>query len=155
VHSVLATRPYSFGADFFIVSCSRTGPRAQAPKLDSLCWPGVRSRGWQCLTGSILFAVWFASARFLARVPISPEAPHTIAATSVLVLVWRAGLHHPRFCSTRFCCHVRMSFVCGLLQVEAGPVLDPLVQRLEFFLFLLSSHGCFSSMPTRCSMKYL
>jgi hypothetical protein len=52
-----------------------------------------------------------ALTQFLARVPILPEAPRAVVATGILVLVWRAGLHHPCFCSTRFCCQVKISFV--------------------------------------------
>jgi hypothetical protein len=54
------------------------------------------------------------------------------------------------FFSTRFCCKTRL---CVDYCSKVGRVLKPPVQRLEFSEFSLLSHGEFSVMHTRCSMK--
>jgi hypothetical protein len=50
---------------------------------------------------------------------------------------------------------VELPFECELLQVEAGIILEPSDERLEFSGFSLYSCGGLSVTPTRCLVKYV
>jgi hypothetical protein len=55
--------------------------------------------------------------------------------------------------SSRFCCQIKILFVCEFLQVKSVLFLSHLIKRLEDSWFKLFFRDDFLNAPTRCSVK--